>query len=104
MNAKKSPTPNPPTSDTYKWFQVISLNLGVAGSLFFLLFVGYIPSPVVSKLDAHVADTNTMTMTLLHEVQELNRTVKVLCALTANHNKFDPATCFYPPRPGATPN
>lgn len=81
--------------DTLKWFQWISVNLGVAGVLFFLLFVGYVPSPLVGKLDAHIAQTQDLTQ----EVHELTRTVKVLCALTANANKFDSSACFFPPRP-----
>ena len=80
--------------DKLKWFQWVSINLGVAGVLFFLLFVGYIPSPIVGKLDAHAASTEE----LIHTVRELNRTIKVLCALTANAQHVDATVCYAPPR------
>jgi hypothetical protein len=88
--------------DTLKWFQTISINLGVAGVLFFLLFVGYIPSPLVVKLDAHMISTNELARAvhqLERSLSELDRTVKVLCGLTANANKFDSTACYIPPAP-----
>lgn len=85
--------------DKFRWFQWVSINLGVAGVLFFLLFVGYIPSPIVGKIDAHAASTDE----LIRTVHELNRTIKVLCALTANAQKVDPSICYSPPRGGVGP-
>lgn len=95
-----TPTPTPENRTTMtinpeilKWFQWISVNLGVAGVLFFLLYVGLVPSPLAGKIDAHIATPDR----LIQNVDELTRTLKVLCAISANVNKVDATGRYYPP-------
>jgi hypothetical protein len=68
-------------------FKVVSASLGVSGALFFFLFVGWVPSPITERLDAHDAST-----------AETVRILKVQCAILAKLADAGDAQCYFPPR------
>jgi hypothetical protein len=70
-----------------EFFKIVSASLGVSGALFFFLFVGWVPSPITERLDAHDAST-----------AETVRIQKVQCAILAKLANASDAQCYFPPR------
>lgn len=72
------------------WIKLLGANMGVVGSLFFLLYIGVIPSPILTRIEAHDVSTHIA-------MGEQVKVVKLQCAILAHMAKLPVQNCYYPP-------